>query len=92
MGCNSCKYLQEMNKKEGKTSGAVYYCAKLKKYVSGASDGCDSYYKDYSRKACVRDEIFHDGEHFSDNSMSIESGIILIIILIILGMIMKVFN
>lgn len=60
MGCNSCAYLKISDKKEGKTNGAVYYCAKKKCYVNGENNACSDYGNDYSRKVYQKDEIFHD--------------------------------
>lgn len=92
MGCYNCKYLVASNKNEGSINGCLYYCTKQKKYVSGASDGCNSYYKDYSRKGYENDEIYHNGVHFSDSNVSIGTSLFFAIVLFIIAIIVNIFG
>ena len=90
MGCYNCAYLNANDKKCGKTNGCMYYCTKLKKYVNGASDMCESYSKDYSRKDYENNEIYRNGKHYyngSDTPLPVK--ILLIIILIIIAIIVN---
>ena len=91
MGCYNCKYLKVNEKKDGAVNGSIYYCTKMKKYVSGASDGCDSYYKDYSRKTYESDEIYRNGIHYSNDTTSNGTYLFLAIILGIIAIIVNVF-
>ncbi len=92
MGCCSCKYLNENCKKEGKVSGSLYYCSKMKTFVSGASSSCDSYCFEYGRKVYVRDEIYNDGKNYYNDATSPSFYLVVLIILIILGLFLGVFN
>lgn len=92
MGCYNCKYLKMSDRKDGKINGSVYYCTKLKKYVNGAYDDCDNYYKDYARKTYESDLIYENGRHYSNNNTSIETLIFLAIFLGILAIIVNVFH
>lgn len=84
MGCNSCKYLKYSDKKDGLVDGSIYYCTKIKKYVNGADDGCDSYHKDYGRKVYEKNEIYNNGrKYYNDNSSNLVYLFILISLIII---------
>lgn len=92
MGCSSCKYLIESKKKEGKQLGCLYYCSKMKKYINGNGEECNNYYKDYSRTSFTRNEIYREGNKYSDDTTSVGSYLLLLIVLIILGLIFNVFT
>lgn len=92
MGCCSCKYLNENCKKEGKVSGCLYYCSKIKAYVNGASDSCDDYCFEYGRKVYTRDEIYNDGKTYYNDTTPVGFYLVILIILIILGLFLGVFN
>lgn len=92
MGCCYCKYLDENDKKEGKCTGALYYCKKKKKYVSGSSDGCDSFSKDYARKSYIISEIFTDGKNFYNDSTDVGVYVVILIVMILLGTIVNLFS
>lgn len=64
MGCCSCKYLDENDKKEGKVTGCSYFCKKKNCYVTGNSTICDNFNIDYSRKKYISDELYHNGVEF----------------------------
>lgn len=91
MGCYNCKYLKMEDRKDGKTNGSVYYCTKLKKYVNGADDGCDDYYKDYGRKTYESNEIYENGRHYNDDDTSIGTYLFLAIVLGIIALIVNIF-
>lgn len=91
MGCYNCKYLKYQQKKDGCINGSVYYCTKIKKYVNGADDGCNAYYKDYSRKNYEADEIYNNGRHYSDDSTPISFYVFLVIVLSIVTFIVNIF-
>ena len=88
MCCYDCCYLKQDNKKEGKVNGAVYYCSKQKKYVSGTSEGCDKHEHDVLKNSSVRDEIYNNGVHYSNNDVSIGGGVTLIVLLLLLKIIL----
>ena len=92
MGCCSCKFLVEKNKIEGKVNGSLYYCSKLKTYVNGANDKCDDYYLAQGRGGTVRDEIYNDGRKYYDDTTPIGFYLVVLVILIILGLFLGVFN
>lgn len=91
MGCSSCKYLKENDKKEGKQLGCKYYCTKMKKYVNG-NGCCNEYSEDYGRCTYKRDEIYRDGIKYSNDTTEISTYIFILIILIISGLIFNVFT
>lgn len=91
MECCNCKYLKVDDKKEGALNGSIYYSTKLKKYVNGADDGCDDYYKDYGRKTYESNEIYRNGVHYSNDTTSIGTYLVIVIILFIIAVIVNVF-
>ena len=88
--CSSCKNLKEKDKKEGET-GAVYLCSKLKTYVQG-NNSCENYSEDIMRKVYTRDEIYRDGERYSNDKTSVSTYIFIAVFLVILGLILGVFK
>ena len=92
MGCCSCKYLNENCKMEGKVSGSLYYCSKLKPSVNGASGRCANYCIDHGRKVYTRDEIYDDGKKYYNDTTPVGFYLVVLIILIILGLFLGVFN
>lgn len=92
MGCCSCKYLNENCKIEGRVNGSLYYCSKLKTYVNGASGSCDNYCIDHGRKIYTRDEIYDDGKKYYNDTTPVGFYLVVLIILIILGLFLGVFN
>lgn len=84
MGCNSCKFLDISNQKEGKGGGTIYYCTKYKKYVNGSRDECDEHEKDYSRKTYDINEIYENGRKYGDDDTSVGLYFVILIILIII--------
>ena len=90
MGCNSCDNLKEKQKKTGKVNGSVYFCSKMKTYVSGASDGCDNYKKDIMRSSYMKDEIYREGRKYSDDNTSVGVYLAAAIILGIIAFILNV--
>lgn len=92
MGCYNCKYLKEDKKAAGKVNGSLYYCCKLKKYVSGASAGCDNYNYDYSRNSITKNEIYNAGKHYYNDDMPIANYIVILVLLIIFGIILSIYN
>ena len=81
-GCNSCMSLDPKNKRPGKSSGALYYCAAKKTYVDGSQNACEMYSNGY-RSDSENNEIYNDGKNFSDSSPRDFSGGGLIIALIL---------
>lgn len=92
VGCYNCSKLKASDKKEGKGNGTLYFCSKHKKYVSGASDGCDAYEYDIMRKQTEKDEIYKNGLNYSDDNTPISVYIGIIVILVILGLIIGIFK
>ena len=88
--CSSCSNLKEKDKKEGET-GAVYMCSKLKTYVQG-NDCCDKYSEDIMRKVSKRDEIYREGEKYSNDKTEPGTYLFIVIFLVILGLILGVFK
>lgn len=92
MYCCSCKNLDVKNKKKGKVNGNLYFCKKKKSYVSGCTYGCPDFQKASGRKSYQTDEIFKDGKKYSNDTTPVGIYIMLLVVLIILGIIMKVFK
>lgn len=91
MGCYNCKYLKIDDRKDGKLNGSLYYCTKIKKYVNGSDEGCDSYYKDYLRKVYEGDEVYNNGVKYSDDNTSTGIYLFLAILLSIIALIVNIF-
>lgn len=91
MGCYSCKYLKYEDKKDGAVNGSVYYCTKIKRYVNGASEGCESYYKDYARKTYEKNEIYNNGRNYYNDSTPTSTYLVILIILLIISFIVNFF-
>ena len=89
MGCNSCDNLKEKQKKPGKVNGTIYFCSKLKTYVSGASDGCENYKKDIMRSSYIKDEIYKEGKKYSDDNTSVGAYLAAALILGIIALIVN---
>lgn len=77
---------------EGRVNGSLYYCSKLKTYVNGASGSCDNYCIDHGRKIYTRDEIYDDGKKYYNDTTPVGFYLVVLIILIILGLFLGVFN
>ena len=92
MTCSSCKNLFEKDKKEGALCGARYYCKKMKCYVDGSSSCCSNYEKTYSRSNSTCDNIYEEGEKFSDDDRPISFYVIVFILIIIFGLIITFLN
>ena len=88
MGCCQCKCLSENDRKEGKCSGALYYCKEKKKYVNG-NGACDEFTKDYGRSSYITNEIYDDGRKFYDDDKDPGTYLIILIILIIMAIIVN---
>lgn len=91
MGCYKCKYLKKDNKKAGVINGCLYYCTKIEKYVNGAAEGCDKYYKDYGRKTYEKDEIYNNGKKYYNDSIPVSTYLIIAFVLTIIAIIVNVF-
>lgn len=92
MGCYNCKFLKASDKKDGAVTGSVYLCTKIKKYVNGASDGCDKYYKDYTRKTYEGDEIYNNGKYYYNDSTPVSTCLFIAVVLLILAIIINIFQ
>jgi len=92
MGCCSCEYLKESNKKNGKVNGCVYFCAKTKKYVNGSSDACENYKLDRLRKTHIRDEIYKNGKKFYNDETPVSLYLFIVIVLVVVGLIAGLFT
>lgn len=91
MTCSSCKYLNTDKKYEGCVSGCKYYCEKYKTYIDGSQYSCDNYEKHYGRSNYTCDKICEDGNNFHDDDKSISYYITVLILIIIGGLILKLF-
>ena len=89
MTCSSCKYLKEDKKYEGNLCGAKYYCEKIKDYVDGSNCCCASFEKSYSRSNYMCDEIYKEGDTFSDDDRPIWYFVFILILIIIVGLILN---
>lgn len=88
--CSSCKNLKEKDKKEGNV-GAIYFCSKLKTYIQG-NKSCENYSEDIMRNTSKRDEIYRDGEKYSNTKGEVSTYIFIAVFLVILGLILGVFK
>ena len=91
MLCADCKYLKSSDKKNGAGGGAVYYCSKHEKYVNGATAGCENISKSYERRNYEADDIICDGRNYCDCAINPGMHFIILIIILIFGIILKIF-
>jgi len=91
-GCCSCTHLKEKNKKDGKVSGCVYFCAVKKKYVNGKDDRCEAYKRDPIRKTHISNEIYHNGRQYYNDKTAPGTYLMALVIIIIIGLIITIFG
>lgn len=91
MGCYNCGYLDPVQKKYGAVNGCLYYCKKNKTYINAATDNCEEYKNGY-RNNYDNNEIYRNSDDYYDNDISTEVYLIVLIIMIITGLILGVFN
>ena len=89
--CYNCKYLDKEKKKQGKVDGNLYYCQKNKAYINAAKDTCPNFSKS-ERRSWENDEIYQDSKKYYDNDTPLGFYIFILVVLIILGLILNVFN
>ena len=92
MNCSMCKYLITDNKKDGEFTGAQYYCKKNDCYVSGNCKGCSNFEKSYTRSNYEMQDIYEEGENFSDDTREPSFYMGLLIFIIIIGLIITFLN
>ena len=90
--CADCANLDDKKSQDGKVSGKLYYCKKLKQYVNTTMDACEKFDQTYSRKRSKVDEIYDDGKKFDNDNTPLGFLIVVFIILVILGLILGVFK
>lgn len=91
--CCSCDNLDTKKSSAGKVNGKLYYCKKLKTFVNTSKlKDCDNYKKAFKRKSWETDEIYKEGKSYDNDTTPISVYIILLLILIILGLFLGVFN
>ena len=90
MSCSSCAYLDESKKKNGGSTGCIYYCKKNKCFVNGCNNSCNEY-KSSFRKSYDCNRIYDEGKSYCDDTTPISFYLVLLIGLVILGLIMNVF-
>ena len=94
--CADCKYLNEKEKKEGKSGGCLYECKKQKqgnkkKMIKANTPACEKFEKDYNRGWYKAQCIYDDGKKFDDTDTSL-TWVFVGIALIILCIIIEIFN
>ena len=89
--CCSCKHLDEKQKKAGETSGAKYYCKKLKTLVSGDNPACEKFESCFRSNSDIAN-IYKEGKNWSNDTTSVGGYLILLVILIILLIILRIVN
>lgn len=90
--CCSCGNLDPKKKSPGKENGNLYFCKKLKTYVSGSSTDCGNFTKADGRKNWETDEIYKDGKLYSNSTAPVSLYLAGAIILIILAIIINLFS
>ena len=90
MSCSSCAYLDASKKKNGDSSGCVYYCNKKKSFVNGCNNSCNKY-KSSNRTNYECNKIYADGKSYCEDTTPISFYLVILITLIILGLIFDVF-
>lgn len=90
--CSDCDKLDAKKKSAGKTSGNLYYCKKIKKYINPTQIGCENFENCYKRGWYEKNQIYDDGKAYDNSSGSWQFYGIVFIILVILGIILGVFK
>ena len=88
--CGQCVFLKEKYEKVGNGGGKKYYCEYLKDYVYGCSS-CSNFKSDKKRNGDKVKMIVEDGKEY-DNGIPVSLYFLLLLILIILGLILGVFQ
>lgn len=89
--CCSCGNLDPKKKAPGKENGNLYFCKKVKTYVSGSSTSCDNFTKADGRKSWQTDEIYKDGKLYSNSTAPVGLYLIILIVLIIAAILINIF-
>ena len=92
MSCSSCKFLNELDEKKGKVSGACYGCINKKCYVNGSNNKCDSFEKSYVRSSYKCDIIYHEGLKYYDDDTPVVNYVIILILVIIASIVISIVN
>lgn len=92
MTCSSCNFLNELDEKKGKVSGACYYCKNKNCYINGSDDKCERFEKSYRRNSYECDNIYKEGLKYYNDDTPLEIYIIFLIFLIITGIIINFIN
>lgn len=90
MSCSSCGYLETSKKKNGGSSGCIYYCSKNKCYVNGCNNSCNNYKSSY-RPNYECNRIYNEGKSYCDDTAPISFYLVILIGLVLLGLILKLF-
>lgn len=88
--CSNCKYLKITDKKEGLSSGELYYCTIKNQHVY-ASDKCNNHETDYKRNKQIIEEINESSKNFDDISFSPEALFMILVLLIVIGFLSNAF-
>lgn len=91
MKCAYCNCLDDKNKKEGCTSGCLYYCKVKKEYIYANNMQCD-HFKKSSRDEELVNNLIEESKVYDNILISEDSLLLLFVILVIIGLIIGVFR
>ena len=90
--CSECSNLDTKKAIEGKVSGCMYYCKKLKTYVNPSECCCEQFKKTYERSREEQEMIYKEGKNWDDINVSVEFLMVVFVVMLVLGLFMGVFN
>lgn len=96
--CADCDFLDTKKEKKGKVSGSMFLCKKQTKakkkdvYVNPRDNRCDNFEVTWKRNTFDRQRIYDKGKYWNDNDTPISTYLIILILLIVAGLILGVFN
>lgn len=75
---------------KGKVNGCLYFCKLKQEYKYGCDNCCENFEK-VDRNNDVIEKIYQDGKEYDDIAASPEVLLLISVVLVIIGMIMRVF-
>lgn len=90
--CSDCDNLVKDKKKKGKSSGALYYCKKMEKFIDPTNSPCSGFAKCYLRNSFDNQEIYNDGKAYSNDTSSPGKYLFILIAVVVIGIILMIIS
>ena len=88
-----CESLDANKKKKGCNAGNLYFCKKRKMFINVyATEPCDKYEKDWSRKRSDSEKIEEDSKKYDDRKLVMGEAVFALVGIILFGIIATIFS